>query len=448
MPRQSPFAKGLALLAALPFVALASRAPAELIGYWSFDDQTVNDTSGNNKHGTRTGGSFSTDVPSELPAGSRSLNLSGNGYVIVDTGGAQGFYDGGSAFTAMCWFKGWPDNDWEPMIGKNGEGQGGWQIRRNGANNHIDWTTRGAGANNGDFNTGTNEGDGAAGRWAHVAVTFDGIRKVIYYNGIPAKQEIVGSDPLSITPSPRRLVFGARDTDGGTIGNHSNVMLDDVAIFNHVLSAREIDAIARGRSPVADGLSPFDYAFGVGEPLGRPGFWGILEASGGGTINNLGHAYQSLKTGSNRQTSTTRSVINFIDPNAAGAGRTGGDLAFLTNTAAADDDFAVTALGAIRIPLGASADDKWTFYTSGDDGAEVVVFGPNFESTVGNGNELIVGTHASNNVPTGDTNTASVITLPPGDYNVRYLWYERAGGASCELYSRRVPKPDSTATSA
>lgn len=60
----------------------SSTLNAELIGYWSFDDDTCMDNSGNAYHGTMNGGSYSTDVPAAL-AGGKSIDLTGIGQYVI-----------------------------------------------------------------------------------------------------------------------------------------------------------------------------------------------------------------------------------------------------------------------------------------------------------------------------------------------------------------------------
>ena len=97
-----------------------------MVGEWLFDDNatptTIQDTSGNNYHGTNVNGSFSTDTA--LGTGNSLDFFGGSKYAWVSTGGNETVFSGGDAFTAAIWYKRLPDGDWESLMSKRGESQG------------------------------------------------------------------------------------------------------------------------------------------------------------------------------------------------------------------------------------------------------------------------------------------------------------------------------------
>jgi len=202
-----------------------------LVGKWTFDDGTANDTSGNNYNGTPVNSpTYSIDTHDGK---GQSLVLAGasSQYVKVDTGGSQTVFDGGNAMTISAWVKGWPSASWNPFICKNGE-PNGWQMRRNSSSTtRLNWTTRGAG---GDFasNPTTINSDG---NWHLVTMTYDGATKIIYVDGA---LNLSVAATGTITPSTSMLAFGARDN--GTFGNFFTGKLDDIYFFNRALSDSEV----------------------------------------------------------------------------------------------------------------------------------------------------------------------------------------------------------------
>ena len=73
-----------------------------LLGEWLFEDN-VNDTSGNNYHGTHVGtASYVTDTPT---GSGKAINLNGNKYVKVDDGQNQTVFNGDKKFTISTWVK-------------------------------------------------------------------------------------------------------------------------------------------------------------------------------------------------------------------------------------------------------------------------------------------------------------------------------------------------------
>jgi hypothetical protein len=214
-----------------------------LVGRWTFDDETANDSSGNEHNGVLVGGSYSTDVPAVL--GGKSLNLTGGDYyVTVDTNNNptpdlnQKVFDL-DTLTVAVWVKGWPDNDWEPFVSKRGESNQGWQLRKAGGTaDQVAFTLRGAG---GDY--WANPQNINDGGWHLVVGTYDGATEAIYIDGV---LNVSRPQTGAIADTGSRLVFGARDNSGGgtaSYGNFSSTMLDDIYIYDRALSDAEITAL-------------------------------------------------------------------------------------------------------------------------------------------------------------------------------------------------------------
>lgn len=430
----------LAVSAATAALMISQPVSAALRGYWTFDTNTASgatfsDQSGNGYSCTNVSGLSGTDVPGVLAGtNSRCLDCTGaDRYAYVSTGGAEAVFNHGTAFTIAFWFKGWPDADYEPMVAKNGE-SGGWQVRKTGSSSSPNFTTRGYGGAGGDMDAGSSNVQASSANWQHIACVYDGQRKTIWLNGVHLRSEQIAGG--SGTATGARLTFGARDgnTGAGTPSPEafSRVKIDDVAFFDNAISAGEIYQLSRGVA--ANNLYAGQVPWGIGEPLGSPGFWGIREVKTT-PLNSPGDVVRLIAAGTGTLvSSTTRSVLNFNDPQAAGAGRVGGDLAFLTNTAAADDNFGYIASGAVRIP----SSGWYTFYFAGDDGAHLDVLGANFTAG-GSGNgansHYFGGETVGNGPPTGDTLTYGQTFLNAGDYNVRFAFNEIGGGASSELWA-------------
>lgn len=442
-----PIAGGIALFVFASGLFHASGAG--LLGYWPFDGN-YNDLSGQN-HPAQAGPAgqvpvFSADVAWQFKANPNARSLDMRNRVSPTTGnncyafvpGSQSLYNAynaganaTSSFTVSCWVKGWPTDNWVPFVSKNGE-PNGWQVRRSGASNEVDWTTRGTATGftqgNGDFNTGTVvTGAGLTspglrtGNWHHLVCTFDGTDKKIYLNSQLVSQQTNAN--AKIQDSTSLLVFGARDT--GAIGGYSRTMVDDVAIWDVALSQLQINELSSGADPRY--LHNQAVPWNVGEPFGIPGKWGIKEAktlSPSWQVNNLNTALGVLMS-QNGFTSQAFSVVDFKDPNSPGGGSPTA-ASYLTNTGSDDEDFAMVGNCCIRV----TNPGAYTFEFKGDDGFTAAFMGTNWTKiNASNGNAVLSGEILTNMVPTGDTNTYAVATLAAGDYNFRYLWYERGGGA-------------------
>ena len=491
------------IMAASLALAFAHASRAALIGYWTFDTDippttgttgTVLDSSGTgyngtlNVVGTTPNTRYSTDVPAELSgiAGARSLSLLGGNHYVQVGGVGNGtsntdFNFAGGPFTISFWFKAWPQTLDFPLISKNGTTASaqGWQIKRSSvAANTTNLMHTTQGLSNVDFEppdaVGVNASlTGAApsgpGRWTHVTLTYDNTVKTVYMNGVQIRS-VSPTANGKIAASTDPLVFGARSV-AGVIGSYSSIQMDDVAIFNHALSAAEVQSLAKGADPrtvPAVGRTGFlnrVYPWSVGEPWGTPGNFGVRalrdaegpNAVGGTTINNLGDLSWLLRNKStvarfanDPYIDAPYSKFSFRDPdNSGAAGLYAGPTAAITtpptatsyynftpwNIAGNEDHGLMTATGCIRIPAGvAGADNKWTFFHGGDDGTQLVIYNNTWFSR-SNANSLISGEVSVHGATGGNSNVFSTIVLPPGDYNVRMDYFERTGGSWVELWA-------------
>jgi hypothetical protein len=198
-----------------------------LLGMWTFDDDNANDSSGNDYHGTESAAVvYSTDTPGGT---GKSVDLNGDEYIYVDTGGNQDVFDL-DAMSISFWGKEWPDGGWEPYISKKGEGQG-WQVRKNNNNASLmAFTLRGPG--NDDWGA-TVSGD--LNQWHHYVATYGDGKRRLYQDG-----SMIGEENRSgnVNDTTDMLVFGARDN--ASIGWYANVWLDDIFIYNRAINATEV----------------------------------------------------------------------------------------------------------------------------------------------------------------------------------------------------------------
>ncbi|MDP7286632.1 MAG: hypothetical protein QGH94_01430, partial [Phycisphaerae bacterium] len=238
---------GSAFQIGLPESSIASDG---LLGMWTFDGSNGNDTSGNGYNGTAHG-----PVAYVARNGGMALDLTGgDAAIFVDTGGTQDVFSGYDAMTIGVWAKGSPGN-WSPFVSKD---ENGWQMRRNGGNNNLDWTTRGLTSS--DWQV-PNSGPAFNGDWHFIVMTYDGAEKKTFIYGDDLAAPIVESIGATgtITNTEDMLVFGARDNDNAaaTIGWQTflNGQLDDIYFYSRALSQAEIEGLY---TPVFSTLAPID----------------------------------------------------------------------------------------------------------------------------------------------------------------------------------------------
>jgi hypothetical protein len=208
-----------------------------LLGYWSFNDATADDSSGNDYHGAWVGTAVysSNDIPHGF--GGVSADMTGGANSIgVSTGGSEDIFDVEEHSIAF-WTKGEPNGDWGYWIAK----EGGFRInqRMSGKyemNYHI-W-------GDGEARFGIDHSDN---HWHHYAMTYDSSgdnsgTKNVYHNGVVVKTE-AGKDPPA---NLRTLAFGDRDESDDTgfqsVGGTArpDVRLDEIYFFNRAITPEEV----------------------------------------------------------------------------------------------------------------------------------------------------------------------------------------------------------------
>ena len=254
---------------------LISPANAELVGLWRFDGNTADssvNSSGtpNGNNGTlENGASLSSEVPPALGTG-QSLSLAGaDQHVLVPD---SDVLDVTSALTIAAWVKTVGGVAWDGVVAKSpSDGSaanhaGNYEVRIENGSRGLNFLYQRGGVD--DTDTGRLSGAVVPdGDWTHIAVTAEAGGDLKYYlNGALAE---TSATPLDAT-------FGAVNSSPLYIGSRADLfttmdgLLDDVAIFNEVLSVDQIQTISTG-----------DFtAYGVPEPssavLALLGFVGLV----------------------------------------------------------------------------------------------------------------------------------------------------------------------------
>jgi hypothetical protein len=233
------------------FTTESGASPAALVGHWQLDETSggaAADSSGNANTGTLGNNPMWT-------AGQAGGGLSFDGVDDIVNCGSGTTLDNLAAITAAAWIK--PTDMGEGGFGrivvKNANGTAGWEFMTSATNQltfNVDYATT-------DLKRRTNANTIATGVWQHVAVTWDGSTTAanarVYVNGAEVGYDITTN------------AAGARVNDGTSnlyLGNLADTtrtfkgVLDDVRVYNGILSASEILAI---------------YQAGLGYPLAPSG---------------------------------------------------------------------------------------------------------------------------------------------------------------------------------
>jgi hypothetical protein len=159
---------------------------------------------------------------------------------------------------------------------------------------------------------------------------------------------------------------------------------------------------------------------------------------GGSNLNNIAQGLADLTA-----TGTTVSGVNSVnynDPGFGGPGFRVGDVAFPKDTAADDEDFAMSATAQLVIP----ESDIYYFGFNSDDGGFLRIVGASgwtiastavggFVSDV-NGIANPGGDTLWADALTGSTMTVGQISLAAGTYTIEGMFFERGGGAYWEIF--------------
>jgi hypothetical protein len=222
-----------------------------LIAWWRLDEGrgvTVADSSGDGNSGTISG------TPQWVPGVvGNALCFNGNGQVV--TIGNTNLADNLTNFTVTLWLKGTNFNSGSiatahgsaQFIGKNGVG---------GVNNGQGWGFfNDSGANIAGYTQDTNSdyfetphsivfptiNDGG---WHYCVCTFNNNTNLMFYvDAIPIMGSPLGTDTaVTSTSNPSSIIIG-----GDNLGNDISASLDDVRIYNRLLTPQEIADLYRWR---------------------------------------------------------------------------------------------------------------------------------------------------------------------------------------------------------
>ena len=292
-----------------------------LVGHWTFDDQTLDESSGFQADGVHDGVAVGTIAyTDDTPAGGFALDMTapGDSYVQVlnsniIVGGSPGAggeieivndtyettFDPpelGNGFSIAFWGRGTPTR-WQAFVSKNGESRFGYQVRRRASDLRTTFTLRSTdGADDPAFVDADTFNNDPAGEdeWHHYTATWtageDGFRN-FYIDGELVHTEIdwiegqVTADGEPIAPdngfgSSRNefLVFGGRDS-GGIIEDGGALCMDDIRIYNRPIDAAAA-AILATPADVDDVLLGDVNRDGLVNFLDISPFIGVLSAQG------------------------------------------------------------------------------------------------------------------------------------------------------------------------
>jgi hypothetical protein len=217
--------------------AVNNNGSTGLIGYWKFDEaagNTVLDSSGKNNQGSLINSSRGVGIYGQ------ALQLDGKNNSYVTIPGSASLNSITNQLTISAWVR------------PNGQ-PGGYQSvvnRQIGTLLHPDQFFLGFGPKNKvvtyKWEIGTTNGEGSvykglpiADRWVQMVGTYDGSMMRLYVDGVEIGNSSVTGNIL-VDNNPVTIGAGENSSEGKPLGDRFNGSVDEVRIYNRVLSATEI----------------------------------------------------------------------------------------------------------------------------------------------------------------------------------------------------------------
>ncbi len=250
----------ISLFSLILLLGLAAVSSADLVAYWPMDEGIggiTPDKSGNGLDGTLVGRpSFAKGVYGQ------AIQFDSSNTMYMDCGTDPAF-DITEQLTVAAWIKMDHVDDRQPIVNKEGDGVRGvgYRVESSGivyVQLYVQgWT---AAADKTDLSSTVNlEPD----RWYHVAYTYEFVADgssitVLYIDGEENIRTETTRGPLTTSTQIQEI---GRYVWSGSYQKFFNGLIDDVVIFNHVLSADEIQGIMNGiggEFPLASTPNPRD----------------------------------------------------------------------------------------------------------------------------------------------------------------------------------------------
>ena len=229
-------------------IALAGTAQAELVGWWRFDEgsgTSAQDTSGNGSGGTLNG-----DPQWVTGYYGSALEFDGNGD-YVDCGSDPSLDL--TTWTIMFWLNLNQNKDFNAYVVKGLDAAENYEVLTYG-DGHFHFPIIFTDGSRTYANTSA--GDCVVGEWAHYTYTYDSSEgRRFYKNG-----SLIFGDTESKTPQASTSPLTIANEQ--PMSRYVNGIMDDVRIYNHVLSEPELLAAMEGGEgyPYALGPNPKDGA--------------------------------------------------------------------------------------------------------------------------------------------------------------------------------------------
>lgn len=237
------------IIAGFPLYETANASP---IAFWSFDDSTPDDQTGNNNNGVLRGNTVfdSDDVPTILDGG-KSVSFDNNNienYIALDMSFSG--VDAITTLTVSAWFK----------TSATGSTHSNWAILDFDRSEYFNLFVRGDGkvgfsTHSGAINDQVGNTDELNNNeWHHVTAVYDGVDKRIYVDGVLDATVVNphAGNPLGSTNTRYGFIGDGSEAssfDANRNNKYYDGWLDDIALWDTALTESQITQIFQGASP-------------------------------------------------------------------------------------------------------------------------------------------------------------------------------------------------------
>ena len=214
-----------------------------IIGHYAFDNNGTNQGSAGLSATFPNGASYSS---SDKQEGTHSLDLNGTSHhVVLNSGSTSYLKDAFTQRSVAMWVKA-DDVSGTRIIYDEGGKSNGLALRINELN-HLE---AGVVVNAGSVVKVTSPNTFTANTWKHIAVTYNSGTVKLYEDGLEVISSATGFNQIPVHSNNAGLGTVIDNIAFGGIGlsNFFDGKMDDVKIYNRVLSSSEVSSIAGGSS--------------------------------------------------------------------------------------------------------------------------------------------------------------------------------------------------------
>jgi len=218
-----------------------------LVGYWKLDENTgttTSDSSGYGNSGTLTNApTWTTSLPGLDFKNTSGVTFNGtNNYIDI----AATATSTNAAFSACSWVKFNSLTGYQELVTIDGTTIGGFFVEKDSSSNKFAFNMHSADVTGGATNyQALSTTVATTGTWYHVCGVFTGSALRIYVNGAQEGSDVAFSSTWLATG---HTVLGSCLFNGART-SYLNGSLDDVRIYNRVLTAVEVKSLANGDLP-------------------------------------------------------------------------------------------------------------------------------------------------------------------------------------------------------